>query len=154
MLATLPFSLNFAHPLAEWGLLAVGGWALYLGIKAKKTRTGTPEQRKELVPKKFAQRHYLWASLFLAVMVIGNLGGMAVTYINNGKLFVDAHLLVGLAMSGMVALGASLSPVMQRGNLIARKAHVGLGMGMLTLFLWQAISGMNILNRILEKTSA
>ena len=36
MLATLPFSLNFAHPLAEWGLLAVGGWALYLGIKAKK----------------------------------------------------------------------------------------------------------------------
>ena len=37
MLATLPFSLNFAHPLAEWGLLAVGGWALYLGIKAKKT---------------------------------------------------------------------------------------------------------------------
>ena len=51
MLATLPFSLNFAHPLAEWGLLATGGWALYLGIKAKKTRTGTPEQRKELVPK-------------------------------------------------------------------------------------------------------
>ena len=50
MLATLPFSLNFVHPLTEWGLLAVGGWALYLGIKAKKTRTGTPEQRKELVP--------------------------------------------------------------------------------------------------------
>ena len=68
MLATLPFSLNFAHPLAEWGLLAVGGWALYLGIKAKKTRTGTPEQRKELVPKKFAQRHYLWGSILLAVM--------------------------------------------------------------------------------------
>ena len=43
MLATLPFSLNFAHPLAEWGLLAVGGWALYLGIKVKKTRTGTAE---------------------------------------------------------------------------------------------------------------
>jgi len=151
---TLLFGLNFVHPLLEWLLLGLGAWVLYLGIKAKKTRTGTPEQRKELVPKKFAQRHYLWASLFLAVMVIGNLGGMAVTYINNGKLFVDAHLLVGLAMSGMVALGASLSPVMQRGNLIARKAHVGLGMGMLTLFLWQAISGMNILNRILEKTSA
>ena len=44
MLATLPFSLNFVHPLTEWGLLATGGWALYLGIKAKKTRTGTPEQ--------------------------------------------------------------------------------------------------------------
>ena len=96
MLATLPFSLNFAHPLAEWGLLAVGGWALYLGIKAKKTRTGTPEQRKELVPKKFAQRHYLWGSILLAVMTLGTLGGMAVTYLNNGKLFVGPHLLVGL----------------------------------------------------------
>ena len=149
----LSFGLNFVHPLLEWLLLALGGWVLYLGIKAKKVRTGTPEQRKALVAGKFAQRHYLWASLFLAVMVIGNLGGMAVTYINNGKLFVDSHLLVGLAMSGMVAVGASLSPLMQRGNLIARKAHVALGMGMLTLFLWQAFSGMNILNRILQKAA-
>ena len=45
MLATLPFSLNFVHPLTEWGLLAMGGWALYLGIKAKKTRSGSPEHR-------------------------------------------------------------------------------------------------------------
>ena len=90
---SLSFGLNFVHPLLEWSLLGLGGWVLYLGIKAKKVRTGTPEQRKALVSGKFAQRHYLWASLFLAVMVIGNLGGMAVTYINNGKLFVDAHLL-------------------------------------------------------------
>ena len=88
MLATLPFSLNFAHPLMEWGLLGVGGWALYLGIKVKKTRTGTPEQRKALIPGKFAQRHYLWGSILLAVMTLGTLGGMAVTYLNNGKLFV------------------------------------------------------------------
>ena len=46
MLATLPFSFNFFHPLTEWALLAVGGWALYLGIKAKKTRTGTPNNEK------------------------------------------------------------------------------------------------------------
>jgi hypothetical protein len=103
MLATLPFSLNFVHPLTEWGLLAMGGWALYLGIKAKKTRTGTPEQRKELVKGKFAQRHYLWGSILLAVMTVGTLGGMAVTYLNNGKLFVGPHLLVGLAMTGMIA---------------------------------------------------
>ena len=76
MLATLPFSLNFAHPLAEWSLLAVGGWALYLGIKVKKTRTGTAEQRKELVPKKFAQRHYLWGSILLAAMTLSTLGGL------------------------------------------------------------------------------
>lgn len=148
MLATLPFSFNFVHPLTEWILLATGGWALYLGIKAKKTRTGTPEQRKELIPGKFAQRHYRWGSLLLAVMTLGTLGGMAVTYLNNGKLFVGPHLLVGLAMTGMIAVAASLSPLMQQGNLIARKAHVGLNMGVLTLFLWQAVSGMEIVNKI------
>ena len=148
MLATLPFSLNFVHPLMEWGLLGVGGWALYLGIKVKKTRTGTPEQRKALIPGKFAQRHYLWGSILLAVMTLGTLGGMAVTYLNNGKLFVGPHLLVGLAMTGMIAVAAALSPLMQRGNVIARKAHVGLNMGMLTLFLWQAVSGMEIVNKI------
>ena len=148
MLATLPFSLNFVHPLAEWALLATGGWALYLGIKAKKTRTGTPEQRKQLIPGKFAQRHYRWGSLLLAVMTLGTLGGMAVTYLNNGKLFVGPHLLVGLAMTGMIAIAASLSPLMQQGNLIARKAHVGLNMGVMTLFLWQAVSGMEIVNKI------
>ncbi|RPF83299.1 MAG: DUF4079 domain-containing protein [Synechococcus sp. TMED20] len=148
MLATLPFSLNFVHPLTEWALLAAGGWALYLGIKAKKTRTGTPEQRKELIPGKFAQRHYRWGSLLLAVMTLGTLGGMAVTYLNNGKLFLGPHLLVGLAMTGMIAVAASLSPLMQQGNLIARKAHVGLNMGVLTLFLWQAVSGMEIVNKI------
>jgi hypothetical protein len=126
----------------------MGGWALYLGIKAKKTRTGTPEQRKELVKGKFAQRHYLWGSILLAVMTVGTLGGMAVTYLNNGKLFVGPHLLVGLAMTGMIAVAASLSPLMQRGNMIARKAHVGLNMGTLTLFLWQAVSGMEIVNKI------
>jgi hypothetical protein len=81
-------------------------------------------------------------------MVFGTLGGMAVTYLNNGKLFMGPHLLVGLAMTGMIATASALSPLMQRGNLMARKAHVGLNMGMLTLFLWQAFSGMEIMNRI------
>jgi hypothetical protein len=73
---------------------------------------------------------------------------MAVTYLNNGKLFVSPHLLVGLGMTGLIALAASLSPLMQRGNLIARKAHVGLNMLVMTLFLWQAVSGLQILNKI------
>ena len=81
-------------------------------------------------------------------MVIGTLGGMAVTYLNNGKLFVSPHLLVGLGMTGLIALAASLSPLMQRGNLIARKAHVGLNMLVMTLFLWQAVTGLQILNKI------
>ncbi|WP_115126930.1 DUF4079 domain-containing protein [Synechococcus sp. GEYO] len=145
---SLSFGLNFVHPLMMWLLLAAGGYAMYLGIKAKKVRTGTSEQRKALVKGKFAQRHYLWGSALMAVMVFGTLSGMAVTYLNNGKLFVGPHLLVGLVMTGMIAAASALSPLMQRGNLVARKAHVGLNMGMLTLFLWQAVSGMQIMNRI------
>lgn len=148
MLATLPFSLNFVHPLLMGLLLAMGGYAMFLGIKTKKVRTGTAEQRKALLPGKFAQRHYFWGSMLLALMVFGSLGGMAVTYLNNGKLFVGPHLLVGLAMTGMIAGAASLSPLMQRGNVIARKVHVGLNMGMFTLFLWQVVSGLQIVNKI------
>ena len=144
----LVFNLNFLHPLLMWALLAGSGYALYLGIKAKKTRTASAEERKELIKGKFAQRHYLIGSGVLAVMVLGTLGGMAVTYLNNGKLFVGAHLLAGLGMTGLIALAASLSPLMQRGNLIARKAHVGLNMLVMTLFLWQAVSGMQIVNKI------
>ena len=148
MPAALSFGLNFLHPLMMWLLLAAGGYAMYLGIKAKKVRTGTSEQRKALIKGKFARRLYLWGSVLMAVMVFGTLSGMAVTYLNNGKLFVGPHLLVGLAMTGMIAAASALSPFMQRGNLVARKTHVGLNMGMLTLFLWQAVSDMQIINRI------
>jgi nitrate reductase gamma subunit len=74
---------------------------------------------------------------------------MAVTYANNGKLFVGPHLLVGLGMTSLIAIAAALSPLMQAGNLIARKVHVGLNMTLMTLFLWQAVSGMQIVNKIL-----
>ena len=52
-LAALPFALSFVHPLMMWGLLLASAYAMYLGIKAKKTRTGTPEERKTLIPGKF-----------------------------------------------------------------------------------------------------
>jgi hypothetical protein len=87
-------------------------------------------------------------------MVIGTFGGMAVTYLNNGKLFVGPHLVVGIAMTCMIAIAASLTPLMQQGNLIARKAHVGLNMGLMTLFLWQAVSGMQIVAKIWENRPA
>jgi nitrate reductase gamma subunit len=137
-----------------WVLLGLAGYAMFLGIKAKKTRTATPEDRKELIKGQFAKRHYLFGSLVLAVLVLGLVGGMAVTYINNGKLFVGPHLLVGLAMASLIALAAALSPLMQAGNLIARKVHVGLNMTVMTLFLWQAVTGMQIVNKILTAPAA
>ena len=158
MFAALPtsiaFGLNFVHPLLMWVLLGLAGYAMVLGIKAKKTRTASAEDRKELIKGQFAKRHFQLGSIVLALMVLGCVGGMAVTYINNGKLFVGPNLLVGLGMLSLIALAASLSPLMQAGNLIARKVHVGLNMTVMTLFLWQAVSGMQIVNKILTAPAA
>jgi hypothetical protein len=147
---SLAFNLNFVHPLLMWVLFGLSGYAMLLGIKTKKTRTADAETRKQLIKGQFAKRHFLVGGLLLALMVLGTFGGMAVTYINNGKLFVGPHLLVGIAMTCLVAMAVALIPLIQQGNLVARKAHVGLNMLMMTLFLWQAVSGMQILNKIWE----
>lgn len=154
MSEALAYNLNFLHPLLMWGLLALSGYGMYLGIKAKRTRTADAEARKPLIKGQFAKRHFQIGSLLLALMVLGTFGGMAVTYLNNGKLFVGPHLLVGVAMTCMIALAAALTPLMQQGNLIARKAHVGLNMGLMTLFLWQAVSGMQIVAKIWDNRPA
>jgi FtsH-binding integral membrane protein len=147
--SSLAFDLNFVHPLMMWLLLGLSGYSMVLGIRAKKTRTAPAEERKELIKGHFARRHYRLGSLVLALMVLGTFGGMAVTYLNNGKLFVSPHLLVGITMTSLIAVAAALSPLMQHGNLIARKIHVGLNMTVMTLFLWQAVTGMQIVNKIL-----
>ncbi len=150
----LAYNLNFLHPLLMLGLLALSSYGMLLGIKAKKTRTADAETRKQLIKGQFAKRHFQIGSLILALTVLGTFGGMAVTYLNNGKLFVGPHLLVGIGMTCLIALAVSLTPLMQQGNLIARKVHVGLNMAMMTLFLWQAVSGFQILNKIWENPPA
>lgn len=151
---SLAYNLNFLHPLLMWALLALSGYGMFLGIKTKKTRTADAEARKQLIKGQYAKRHFLVGGLMLALMVLGTFGGMAVTYLNNGKLFVGPHLLVGIGMTCLVALAVALIPLIQQGNLIARKAHVGLNMLMMTLFLWQAVTGMQILNKIWENRPA
>jgi hypothetical protein len=150
----LAYNLNFVHPLLMWVLFGLSGYAMLLGIKAKKTRTADAETRKQLIKGQYAKRHFQIGGALLAVMVLGTFGGMAVTYLNNGKLFVGPHLLVGIGMTCLVALAVALIPLVQQGNLIARKAHVGLNMLMMTLFLWQAVTGMQIVNKIWENRPA
>jgi hypothetical protein len=141
--------LNFFHPLLMWFLLAATLYALYLGVQARKTRLADAETRSTLIKGKFALRHHQMGSLLLALMVLGSIGGMAVTYINNGKLFVGPHLLVGLGMTGLVALSAALVPLMQRGNDMARLTHISLNVVLVGLFGWQAVTGMQIVQRLL-----
>ena len=40
------------------GLLALSGYGMFLGIKAKKTRTADAADRKELIKGQFAKRHF------------------------------------------------------------------------------------------------
>ncbi|KKD39123.1 MAG: DUF4079 domain-containing protein [Limnoraphis robusta] len=143
--------LNFFHPVLMFVLLALTVYALYLGIQIRRTRSAEGEVKKELIKGKFNLKHHQVGSLLLAFMVLGTLGGMAVTYINNNKLFVGPHLLAGLGMTGMIAISASLTPWMQKGFDWARYTHIALNVTLLGLFSWQALSGIEILQRIISK---
>ncbi|MBD0314637.1 MAG: DUF4079 domain-containing protein [Microcoleus sp. T3-bin5] len=142
---------QFFHPVLMWVLLAVSLYALYLGVLVRRTRTAEGEAKKELIKGKFNVKHYQIGSLLLALMIVGSLGGMAITYINNGKLFVGPHLLAGLGMTGLIATSAALSPYMQKGKDWARYAHIVLNSALLALFSWQAVTGMQIVQRIISK---
>jgi hypothetical protein len=142
---------QFGHPILMWVLLGLTAYAFYLGLQYKKVRTVDKETRKELIKKNFGERHHQAGSILLALMVVGNIGGMAITYINNGKLFVGPHLLAGLGMTGLIAISASLVPLMQKGNNLARNTHVSLNILLLGLFGWQAVTGMQIVQKILDR---
>lgn len=148
----IKFWLNFFHPILMWVLLGVSIYALYLGVQWRRARTAQGDLKKELVKGRFNVRHYQIGSLLLALMVIGSIGGMAVTYINNNKLFFGPHLLAGLGMTGMIAVSASLSPFMQKGQDWARYTHIILNSVLLALFSWQAVSGVQIIQNILSKS--
>jgi Protein of unknown function (DUF4079) len=142
---------QFFHPLLMWVLLAISFYALYLGIQIRRTRSAEGEEKKELIKGKFNIKHHQMGSLLLALMVTGAIGGMAVTYINNGKLFVAPHLVAGLGMTAIIAISASLTPLMQKGNDIARYTHIFLNVTLLGLFGWQAVTGVEIVQRIISK---
>ncbi|MBH8553511.1 DUF4079 domain-containing protein [Nostocaceae cyanobacterium CENA357] len=148
---SVKFGLNFIHPLLMWVLLALSLYAAYLGLQVQRTRNAQGDEKKELIKGRYNIKHYQIGSIILAVMVIGAIGGMAVTYINNGKLFVQPHLLAGLGMTGLIASSAALSPFMQKGANWARMTHILLNFVLLGLFTWQAITGVQIVQRILTK---
>ncbi|MEB3174067.1 MAG: DUF4079 domain-containing protein [Cyanobacteriota bacterium] len=142
---------QFGHPILMWALLATSLYALWLGFQSRKIRSADPETRKSLIQKDVKQKHYVTGSLLLALMVMGTVGGMAVTYINNGKLFVGPHLLVGLGMTALIATAAALAPWMQKGNDLARYTHILLNLTVIGLFGWQAVTGVEIVQRIVSK---
>ena len=133
-----------------WALLACTLYAAYLGLQVQRTRSAKGEEKKELIKGKYNVKHFHIGSLLLALMVSGSIGGMTVTYINNGKLFVGPHLIAGLAMTALIGFSAALSPFMQKGANWARVSHILLNFTILGLFTWQAISGVQIVQKILS----
>lgn len=149
--ASVKYWLNFFHPVLMWALLVLSIYAAYLGLQLQRTRNAQGEEKKELIKGRYNVRHYQIGSILLAVMVVGAIGGMGVTYINNGKLFVGPHLLAGLGMTGLIAFSAALSPYMQKGANWARATHILVNFTLLGLFAWQAVTGVQIVQRILTK---
>ncbi|MBE8988288.1 DUF4079 domain-containing protein [Nostoc sp. LEGE 12450] len=149
--ASVKYWLNFFHPVLMWALLVLSIYAAYLGLQLQRTRNAQGEQKKELIKGRYNVRHYQIGSILLGLMVAGAIGGMGVTYINNGKLFVGPHLLAGLGMTGLIAFSAALSPYMQKGANWARATHILLNFTLLGLFAWQAVTGVQIVQRILTK---
>jgi hypothetical protein len=148
---SVKFWSQFLHPVLMWVLLALTVYALYLGIKVRRLRYAEGDEKKALIKGRFNIRHYQIGSVLLALMIMGSIGAMAVTYLNNGKLFVGPHLLVGLAMTSMIGVSASLSPFMQKGADWARYSHIILNSAILALFTWQAFTGVTIVQRIISK---
>jgi uncharacterized membrane protein len=142
---------QFGHPITMWVLFGLANYALYSGFQSRRTRTADKEVRKELVKKQFTVKHHKVGSILLALVVLSNMGAMAVTYINNGKLFLGSHLLAGLGMVTILAISTALVPYMQKGSEVARYSHITLNITMLGIFGWQAITGMQILQRIIAK---
>ena len=142
--------LNFIHPVLMWGIFALTLYAAYLGYQHRQTRLATGEEKKQLIKGKFLARHHQAGSILLASMVIVSIGGMGATYINNGKLFFGSHLLAGLGMMALIAFSASLVPFMKNGNDTARYTHIALNTVLVGLFGWQAVTGVQIVQRILS----
>ncbi|PAX52965.1 DUF4079 domain-containing protein [Brunnivagina elsteri] len=150
ILAVLKPYLSFFHPVTMWILLVVALYAMYLGVQVRRTRLADGDIKKELVKGRFAIRHHQIGSILLALMVMGAIGGITVTYLNNGKIMIGPHLFAGLGMVGLISTSAALVPFMQKHDWV-RSIHVSLNLILLGLFGWQAVTGVQIVQKMVSQ---
>jgi hypothetical protein len=143
----------FAHPILMTLTLILALYAGYVGWQYRRIRNTDGEEKKALISKKYNLLHYKLGSVFLLLMVVGAIGGIAVTYNNNGKLFVGPHLIAGLGLTLLAALSAALAPLLQQTKEWARIAHIAVNTLLIGVFVWQTLTGFEIVQRILEQIS-
>ena len=85
--------------------------------------------------------------------LLTNTQGPLNTYARAGKLFPGPHLYAGAGLVVLWALAAACVPSMQKGNDTARAIHIGANLGGISLFLWQVVSGVPIMLKVIELTS-
>jgi hypothetical protein len=76
-----------------------------------------------------------------------------VTYINSGKMMIGPHLFAGLGMVGLISASAALVPFMQKHDWV-RGVHVSLNVVLMGLFGWQALTGVQIVQKMLSNMMA
>ena len=145
--------VTFAHPLLMLLTLFLALYAGYVGWQYRRIRSTEGEEKKALISKRYNILHHKLGSVFLLLMVAGAVGGMAVTYNNNGKLFVGAHLIAGLGLTFLAALSAALAPLLQQAKEWARITHITVNTLLVGIFVWQTLTGFEIVQRILEQMS-
>ncbi|MFN9870706.1 MAG: DUF4079 domain-containing protein [Cyanobacteriota bacterium] len=150
----MPFALNFVHPALMWVLLGLMLYSGYLGYKASLIRKVSAEERKAMLPQHFGERHAQLGAVILGLTLLGAAGGLAATYLKNGKLVLGPHLFVGLAVAVLVVATASLGPSLVKGKDWARTLHVSLNGVVLLLFGWQATTGIAIVQKLLSSATS
>jgi hypothetical protein len=149
-LAAVQPYLGFVHPVMMWVVLLLALYTMYLGIQTRRTRTAGGEQKSILIKERFPIRHHQMGAILLVLLVLGMIGGLTVTYLTRGEIVVGPHLFVGLVMVGVAAITAALVPFMQKQDGL-RNIHVALNLGLMGLFGWQALSGVQIVQKMLSQ---
>lgn len=145
---SIPASLG--HPVTMWALLGTCVYTFYLGYQSSQIRKVEPEKRKVLLKAKVTDRHFQTSATLFAIMTCATFGGMANTYTRTGKLFPGPHLYAGLGLVATMSVMVSLVPRMQKGKEWARQAHFSLAFVALSMFGWQAKTGMDIVAKLLH----
>ncbi len=140
---------SLMHPVTMWGVFGSALYTGWLGWQSRQIRSVDAEKRKELVKAKVTKRHFELSGTIFAIMTCATFGGMANTYTRTGKLFPGPHLYAGLGLVAVMSVMSALVPQMQSGKMWARNTHLALAVGAISLFGWQAKSGMVIVGKLL-----